>query len=149
RCGEDRSSAVRQVVALHRSHHGVLQTHALDSHRDPLRLEDIEPVRKTGFNGTVSAGPGADPAEDHEGRGAIAPAFADVRAMRLFADGVEVEPAHQPLELDEVLASADADLEPIGTLYRSFVHADSFVVKRRSDCIPSLTPSRTAFPGRI
>src|SRR5258708_2072065 len=37
-------------------------------------------------------------AQDHEGRGRVFPALADVRATRLLADGVEVPLAHALLE---------------------------------------------------
>ena len=53
-------------------------------------------------------------AEDHERGGAVVPALADVGAVRLLADGVEPELAHQPLEAVVVLGAGRAHLQPLG-----------------------------------
>ena len=63
-------------------------------------------------DGAVGAVPRADVAEDHEGRGAVLPALADVRAVRFLADRVEVELAHQLLEPEVLRPAGSANLEP-------------------------------------
>src|SRR5205085_1368818 len=57
---------------------------------DPQRLQRVVPGRHPGLHVAKAAAPGADVAEDHEGRGAALPAFADIGAVRLLADGVQV-----------------------------------------------------------
>jgi hypothetical protein len=60
----------------------------------------------------VGAVSGADVAEDHEGRGAVLPALADIRAVRFFADRMEVQIAHQVLQADVVLSTRRLHFEP-------------------------------------
>ena len=81
---------VGQVVAVDRGDDGVAQAHLLDLGRDPHRLQRVVPGRLAGLHVAEAAAAGADVAEDHEGRGAALPALADVRAVRLLADRVEV-----------------------------------------------------------
>lgn len=58
------------------------------------------------------AAPGADVAEDEEGRGARVPAFPSIGAAGFFADGVELEPVHCLLDVEIVRAGLGFDLEP-------------------------------------
>src|SRR5205085_8069382 len=51
-------------------------------------------------------------AEDQERRLALLPALVDVRAARLLADGVEVEAAHDALEVAVVRARLGLHLQP-------------------------------------
>jgi len=60
----------------------------------------------------VSAVSGADIAQDHEGRGAMLPTLADVRAMRFLAHRVQVEVTHQLLEPYVVGATGCSHFEP-------------------------------------
>ena len=68
--------------------------------------------RAAGLDRAEAAGARADVAQDHEGGGAAAPALADVRAARLFADGVEILVAHERAQPFEVPARGEADLQP-------------------------------------
>ena len=52
---------------------------------DPPRLDALLAM----LDVAVAAGTGADPAQDHEGSGAMVPALADVGALGLLADCVE------------------------------------------------------------
>ena len=63
-------------------------------------------------NGAVAAVPRADVAQDHEGGGEIFPALADVRAVRLLADGVEIPLPHQALQAQVLRPTRRAHLEP-------------------------------------
>jgi hypothetical protein len=65
-------------------------------------------------DGAVGAIAGADIAQDHESRSAVLPTLADVGAMRLFADGMQVELTHQVLEPHIVGSTGRLDLEPRG-----------------------------------
>ena len=63
-------------------------------------------------DGAISAVPGADVAEDHERRGAVLPALADVRTVRLLANCMEVELTHELLEPKVVRTPWGSDLQP-------------------------------------
>ena len=76
--------------------------HLGDRLRDARGLGDVVLRRAAVGDGAVGAVPRADVAEDHERRGAVLPALADVGAVRFLADGVEVELAHQVLEAQVV-----------------------------------------------
>ena len=78
------------------------------------RLVDVERRRPAVRDRAVGARARADVAEDHERRGAVVPAFADVRAARVLADGVELEVAH------DALAAAGSSRDPGA---RTFSHS--------------------------
>src|SRR5687767_612420 len=77
-----------------------------------MRLRNIVLGRAAVGDGAIRAVPGTDVAEDHESRGAVLPAFADVGAVRYFAYGVKVELPHQVLEPHIVGTTGRPDLEP-------------------------------------
>src|ERR1700694_653849 len=77
-----------------------------------MRFGDVVLRRTPVGDGAVGAVSGADVAEDHEGRGAVLPTLADVRAMRFLAYGMQVELTHQVLEPHVVGASGCSHLEP-------------------------------------
>src|SRR5690606_29932306 len=58
------------------------------------------------------AAPGADLAQDHEGRGAVAEAFVDVRAAGFLAHGDQAVGAQLFLEPGDVVARGDAHPDP-------------------------------------
>ena len=74
-------------------------------------------------DGAIGAVPRAYVAEDHERRRAVFPAFPDVRTMRLFANRVQIEIAHQLLELEVLRAAWRADLEPARLSLRKGLNA--------------------------
>ena len=114
RVGEDRRAAVGQVVAIDRRDDGVAQAHRLHRFGDAHRLVEVERGRPAVLHGAVGAGARAHVAEDHEGGGAVVPALADVRAVRVLADRVELQVAHDALEPEVVLRTRGADLQPVG-----------------------------------
>ncbi len=63
-------------------------------------------------NGAVGAVPRADVTKDHERGGAVFPAFADIGAVGLLADGMQVELLHHLLEAYVIRASRGLHLEP-------------------------------------
>ena len=90
--GEDRRAAVGEVVAVDRGQHEVLPAELGDGFGDALGLEPIDfALRAAGLDVAEAAAARARVAEDHDRRGAGAPALADVRAHRLLADRVQVE----------------------------------------------------------
>ena len=76
RRGEGARAAVGQVVAGDAGHHHVVEAHRGDRLGDPARLVVVEPGGLAGLDGAEAAGPGADVAQDHDGRGALVPALA-------------------------------------------------------------------------
>ena len=74
------------------------QPHLLHLVGDPQRLQRVVPGRHARLHVAEAAAAGADVAEDHEGRRAALPALADVGAVGLLADGVQVVGADRRLE---------------------------------------------------
>ena len=88
--------------------------HRADRLRDPPRLVVVEPGRPAGLDRAEPAGPGARVAQDHDRGGPLVPALADVRAVGLLADRVEVQAAEQALEVVVVLARRHPGPDPVG-----------------------------------
>src|SRR5262245_13863983 len=86
--------------------------HPLDGIRNARRFCEIELVRFAIRNRAIRARARADVAENHEGRGAMVPALADVRTPRLLTDGVELQLLHYAFETQIVLRTRRAHLEP-------------------------------------
>src|SRR5712691_6558489 len=112
RRGECARAAVGQVIAVHRRDDDVLEPELADGVPNALRLLAVLPHGLAVRNGAVSAVPRADVAQDHEGRGRLFPALADVRAVRLLADRMEIPLSHQPLQADVVWPARRADFQP-------------------------------------
>ena len=88
-------AAVRQVVAIHRGEHHVLQPHQRYRVGHLGRLQRIEPaVRVAGGDRAEPAGARAHRAHQHQRGGAAAPALGDVGALGFGAYGVELVRAH-------------------------------------------------------
>ena len=87
-------AAVGEVVAIDRGDDDMGKAQLGDGVGDMLGLQFIEPSGQAGAHVAECAGAGAGVAEDHEGRVALPPTFADVRAARLFADGGKFVLAH-------------------------------------------------------
>ncbi len=88
------------------------QAHLLHGVGDAQRLRAVDQVRHPRLHVAEPAAARADVAEDHEGGGAALPAFADVRAVGLLADGVEGLRAHQALDAPVARAARGLDLQP-------------------------------------
>lgn len=89
--GEEECAAVFAVVAIDAGDDGVLEAEGSDGFGDAAGLIEIDGEGGSFLNGAETAAAGADVAEDHEGGGAVVPAFADVGAGGGFANGVELE----------------------------------------------------------
>jgi hypothetical protein len=61
---------------------------------------------------TIGAISGANVAEDHERGSTVLPALADIGAVGLLANGVEVQLAHHLLEAEIIRSTGGFDLEP-------------------------------------
>ena len=85
-------AAVEQVVAVDHRHDDVLERHAREGPRDVLGLAHVDRAARVARRHRAEAAAArARVAEEHDGRRALAPALADVRAARLLADRVKVE----------------------------------------------------------
>ena len=111
--GENCGAAVGLIVAIHGSDDSVAQAHAFDGFGDAVgfvffgRAEGL-----AAWHGAKAAGARADIAEDHEGGGAVLPALAHVGAARAFADGVQVERAHDAFEFLIIWAAEKFHAQP-------------------------------------
>ncbi len=94
--GEMLRPAIVEIVAVDRGDDDVRQAEGCHRLADTLRLVAIEQIGPSGRDIAKSAGAGAHPAEDHDRRVLLLPAFADVRAGGFLADGIEMQLAHQP-----------------------------------------------------
>src|SRR5262249_25351408 len=90
--GHVRRAAIQEAIAADHREHDVLQAEARDGARDVLGLATVHRASRIAARHGAEATPArADVAEQHDGRGALGPALAHVRAARLLADGVKVE----------------------------------------------------------
>src|SRR5690606_17472169 len=69
--------------------------------------------RLAGGDVAEGAGPGADRPEDHESGVLLLPAFAQIRAGRFLADGMQLEGAHQAARLGRLLRGRRLDPDPV------------------------------------
>ena len=103
-----------QVVAVDGGDDGVVEAEDFDGAGEPQGLHEVEALGFAGGDGAEAAGAGADVAEDDEGGFAGVEALADVGAVGLFADAVEVVLAEEGLDLVVAVAGGEADSEPVG-----------------------------------
>ena len=105
-------AAVGQVVAGHAGDRRIAQPHRLHAFGDAARLVAVEFGGLTRVDLAEVAAAGALFAADEEGGLAVLPAFEDVRAARLLADGVQALAPDQGLELLVLRAHLGAGLDP-------------------------------------
>ncbi len=84
-------AAIGQIVAIHRGEHDVTQVHQTYGTRRIGGFLRIQPAaRIAGIHRAETASAGADRAHQHQGCGAMGPAFADVRALGFLANRGEL-----------------------------------------------------------
>ena len=103
---------VRQIIAIHRRDHGMAKTHCCNGACHLLGFREVETRRPPVRDSAIGAVSGADIAKNHERGGPMVPAFADVRAARLFTDRVESKLPHHPLDAEIVLTPRRLHLQP-------------------------------------
>src|SRR3982750_977326 len=101
----------------------MLEPHLSNCFSDARRLADVVFRRAAVGDRTVRTVSRTDVAEDHEGRGPVLPALANVGAVCLFADGVKIELAHQMLQPQILRAARRLDLEPARLPFRQRFNA--------------------------
>ena len=77
------------------------------------RLVEIDGLRTSLRHGAEAAAPRAQIAQQHERRGAMVPALADIGAVRRLANRMQVQLARQRLQVVIVLAHGRARLQPV------------------------------------
>ncbi|MPL92900.1 hypothetical protein SDC9_39024 [bioreactor metagenome] len=87
RLGKMLGAAILEIVTVDRGDDDMLQPERLHRMGDAARLEHIKRIGPAGRDVAEGTAAGADLAHDHHRGVALAPAFADIRAARLFADG--------------------------------------------------------------
>ena len=90
------------------------EAQALDSRRDSLGLQRIEPLRRTVLDGAKATAARARFAHQHERRRRVCPAFADVRAKRLLADGRQTKLREDSARAEIVLTRRRSRAQPRG-----------------------------------
>ena len=80
-------AAVSEIVTIDRGNDDMGKAELGHGIGNMFWFVGIERARQTGLHVTEGAGPRAGIAQDHEGRVLLFPAFADIRAAGLFADG--------------------------------------------------------------
>src|SRR5690606_24637057 len=83
-------AAVTQVVAVDAGDDDVFELHLGDGTGKVFRFVDVRRQWLAVRDVAERAAPRTDVAEDHEGRGAAAEAFADIGAGGFFADGMQL-----------------------------------------------------------
>ncbi|ABA51028.1 hypothetical protein BURPS1710b_0627 [Burkholderia pseudomallei 1710b] len=110
-------AAVAQIVAVDARDHHVLELERRDRAREVLRLVCVERIGPAVADVAERAAARALVAHDHERRGALAEAFADVRAARFLAHRMQVVLAQDRLDLVEARAAGGRlHADPFGLL---------------------------------
>ena len=112
RLGEDEGAAVRQVVPVHGGDHDMLQSHLPHCLGHPPGLLPVQHRGTALADGAVAAASSADPPQDHERGHAMGPAFTQIRAHGLLADGIETQAAQKPFQFVNAFPEWSADLDP-------------------------------------
>ena len=107
-------AAVGLVIAVDAGDYGIAQAHAGDCFRDAVWFFFIwRANRSARGDGAEAAGASTDIAENHEGGRTVFPAFTHVGTAGGFANGMEVERAHDPLEVLVTVAAEEFNAEPV------------------------------------
>ena len=107
-------AAIIQIVPIDRSHNNVRQPERRNRLGDALRLVRVEKIGPAGRDIAEGAGPSAHAAENHDRCMLLLPTFADIRAARLFAHGIEGVLPHQPACRLVFGRARRLDAQPIG-----------------------------------
>lgn len=84
-------AAVWEVVAHNGGDDRVPESHALNGQGDVLGLAGVQRLGPPGMHAAEATVARAGVAENHDGRGSVGPAFAEVGAVGALADGVQTE----------------------------------------------------------
>lgn len=106
-------ATIAQIIASDGGDDHVAQLHAASGLGDAEWFVGFEGIGLCGLHGAKSTGAGAFFPRDHEGGGALTPAFPTIRALGLFADGDELEVGDERFRGPKSGIVWQADLDPI------------------------------------
>ncbi len=112
--GKSAGPAYEVVIAIHAGNDGMLQAQCGHGLSHAARLVKVNGRGAAFGDGAESATAGAQVAQHHESRGLVAPALADVGALRALADRMQAEGPSQAFQVVVILAYGGASLEPLG-----------------------------------
>jgi hypothetical protein len=130
--GEDLGATVFQLVAVDARYDGVLEAHLFSGVGHAPGLVEVELGRLACEDGAEAAGAGADVAKDHEGRGAVVPALADVRAAGLLADRVQPQAAHGLFYVAVALPHRRPGFEPLWPPVKALLLLERQILRRHA-----------------
>ena len=111
--GKNSGSTVGLVVAIHGSDDGIAQAHLLDGFGNAQRLVFLGRANRLARrDGAETAGARADVSQNHERGSAMIPALAHVGAAGALTDGVQVERAHDALQVLIVRPAKEFHAQP-------------------------------------
>src|SRR5208282_911264 len=110
--GKNPGAAHVIVVAVYAGHHCMPQAERSDRLSHAPRLVPVNRLGTPFRHRTEAATPGADIAQQHEGRGVMVPAFSNIRTLRRLAHRMQSQPARQLLQIMKVVAHRSLGLEP-------------------------------------
>ena len=116
--GEDRRAAIGSFVSIDAGDDDMLQAHGADAFGDAVGLAPVERAGTPGLDITEAAAARAGVAHHQESGGALAPAFAQVGALRFFADGVQSLAAHEVAHALVIFSTGRANANPGRTATR-------------------------------
>src|SRR4051794_36101724 len=93
------------------------QPKGLDRARHALGLILVQRLGLALADGTIAAPTRAEVAQQKERRRPKVPALADIRAVRFFAHGMQIQATHQVLKVFVILPHGSFDLQPGWTLW--------------------------------
>jgi hypothetical protein len=112
--GEDPGAKIGEIVAIHGGDNRMAELHFCHSGGDSSGLGSVIRRGPAMSHRAIATVARADIAQDHEGGGAVFPAFANVRAACFLADSVQTLRPQERLELEVVRAAGGANFEPAG-----------------------------------
>jgi hypothetical protein len=110
--GEMLRAAIREIVAVDRGDDDVFEAKASDGIGNAPRLIGVKRGRSPGRDVAEGASACANVAHDHHRCVPLLPAFPDVRARRLLANGMQPMIAHDRLCMDKAWRSGGTDAKP-------------------------------------
>ena len=111
--GENSGAANVVIVTIHAGHDGMFQAQRSHCLSHAARFIPIDRFGPSLGHGAESATASADIAQQHEGRGLVIPALADVGTLRRFANRMQAQAARQLFELVEIVANRSFGAQPV------------------------------------
>ena len=134
-------ATVGKVIAVHRGNDHIAEVQVLYGLGQMQRFFRVEGVGATETDVTEGAAASTDVAHDHEGGGAAAKTFRQVRAGGFFADSVQFLLAQQTLDALNLAIGRNSYANPVGlALIAGFFvdHGDGAYLVRTTQLVTNL-----------